>query len=125
MAVCIIVSRWLQPLFPHRPLWATPFAKEFGQQRITASPEPIQRPARILLILFLIGLVLRLVTTFHPHLNVTVVAPAISWVIGVPKSKNPFDIEIRPYSLLSLQLIDQKPLLLAYLQLCLALSCLC
>lgn len=67
-------------------------------------PDPKQRSARsatILLLIFLVGLGLNLVTLFHPHLNTTAVASAISWVIDVidlPKIKNPVDIYIRPYS---------------------------
>ena len=58
------------------------------------------RSATILLLIFLVGLGLRLVTVFHPHRNTTAVAPAISWVLvtELPKIKNPFDVKIRPYS---------------------------
>lgn len=71
------------------------------------SPAPKKRllgGATILLVIFLVGLVLQLVTVFYPHLdlNTTAVAPAISWVIDLPQSKNNFDRKIRLYSSFSL-----------------------
>ena len=65
------------------------------------SPDPKQRSARsatILLVLSTVGLVLHLVITFYPNLNIVMLAPAITWVIELPKSKNPFNVRIRPYS---------------------------
>ena len=120
MAICLLVGRILRPLLPHRPLWATTFTKEFCEQRVTASPNPKQRSARstsILLGLFLAGLVSRLVTVFYPSLGITVLAPAISWVIRLPESEKRVNIKIRPYSLSSLPLTVQQLLLSAYLQL--------
>ena len=99
MAICLLVGRILRPLFPRRPLWATTFTKELGEQRVMASPDPKQRSARStasLLGLCLAGLVLRLVTVFYPSLSITVVAPAISWVTRPPESEKPIDIKIRP-----------------------------
>ena len=120
MAICLLVGRILRPLLPYRPLWATTFTKEFCEQSVMASPDPKQRLARstsILLGLFLAGLVLRLVTVFYPSLSITVLAPAISWVTRLPESGKPIDVKIRPYSLSSLRLTVQQPLLSAYLQL--------
>ena len=119
VAICLLVGRILRPLLPHRPLWATTFTKEFGEQRVMVSPDPKQQSAlstAILLGLFLAGLVLRLVTVFYPSLSITVVAPAISWVTRLPENEKPIDIKIRPYSLFSLRLNVQKPLLLVYLR---------
>ena len=99
VAICLLAGRILRPLFPHRPSWATTFTKEFGEQRVMASPDSKQRSARsttILLGLFLAGLVLRLVTVFYPSLSITVSAPAISWVTRLPESEKPIDIKIRP-----------------------------
>ena len=103
MAICILLVRGLQPLLLNRPTWATPFVKEFSQQRDMLGQDPKKRSARsetILLLMFLVGLVLSLVAVFHPHLNTTAVAPAISWVLvtDLPKIKNPFDVKIRLYS---------------------------
>ena len=98
MAICLLVGRILWPLFPHRPLWATTFTKEFDEQRVMASPDPKLRSARsttTLPGLFLAGLVLRLVTVFYPSLSITVLAPAISWVTRLPENGNPIDIKIR------------------------------
>ena len=124
IAICILVGRGLQPLFPHRPSWATPFITEFGQQGAMVSTDSKQRSTRsatLLLVLFLVGLALHLVTVFYPHLNITAAAPAISWVNNFLEYKNTFDTKIRSCSSFSLQLIVQKPLLLEYLRLCLAL----
>ena len=124
MAICVLVGRVLRPLFPHRPLWATTFTKEFVGTEVMASPDSKKRLARsanVLLLNFLAGLVLHLVTMFYPYLKISLVAQAISWVIGVPESKNPVDLKARPYSSFLLRLIVPKPLLLAYLQLLLPL----
>lgn len=107
MALSIVVSRGLQPFLPNRPTWATPFVKEFSQQGEMVCPDPKKRSlggATFLLGIFLVGLVLQTVTVFYPHLNVkkTAVAPAISWVMDLPQSKNVFDTNIRPYSSFSL-----------------------
>lgn len=104
MAICILLVRGLQPLLFNQLTWATPFVKEFSQQGGTIGQDPKKRSARsatILLLIFLVGLGLSLVTVFHPHLNTTAVAPAISWVLvtDLPKIKNPFDVKIRPSSL--------------------------
>ena len=103
MAMCVVFGRGLQPLLFNRPAWATPFVQELSQQRDVISPDPIKwsaRSATILLLIFLVGLGLSLVTVFHPHLNTTALAPAISWVLlnDLPKTKNPSDVKIRPYS---------------------------
>lgn len=101
MAVCIVVGRGLQPILLNRPTWATAFVKEINQPGGMISPDPKRQSARgatTLLVIFLVGLVLHLVTVFYPHPNSMAVAPAISWVIYLPKIKNLFDINIRPYS---------------------------
>ena len=123
MALCIIVCRALGPFLLNWPTWASPFVKEFSPQGAMVSPAPKKRllgGATMLLVIFLVGLVLQLVTVFYPHLdlNTTAVAPAISWVIDLPQSKNCFDRKIRPYSSFSLRLIDRKPHLLQCLLSC-------
>lgn len=103
MAICVVFGRGLQHLLSIRPAWATPFVKEFSQQRDTISSDPKKRSARsstILLLIFVVGLGLSLVTVFHPHLNTTALAPAISWVLVTefPNRMNPSDVRIRLYS---------------------------
>ncbi len=101
MAICIVVARFLQPFLHYRPAWATPFVKEIRQQGDMISPDPKKwsaRGSKILLAIFLAGLLLHLVTVFYPHLNTTALAPAVSWVNDLPQSKNISNMEIRPYS---------------------------
>ena len=90
VAICILVGRGLQPFLPNRPTWATPFAKEFGQKGSMISPQPKTQSARgttLLLVFSLGGLVLHLVTVFHPHFSTLAVAPTITSVINLSKRK--------------------------------------
>ena len=81
VAISVLISWLLTPLYRFRPQWMKPFIEELHEQaEVQKTDRKITRSTTSLLILIPCGLALQLVTALYPLPSLSAVLIALSWV---------------------------------------------
>ena len=83
VAICVLLARFCQPLWSHRPRWTKPFIEELDKHGEVHDPNhKLQYPhlTTALLVLVPIGLAIQVVTAVFPSVTYAAVLQSIALV---------------------------------------------
>ena len=90
VAICVLLARSCQPLWPHRPQWTKPFIEELDKHGEVHDPNHKMHYPRLttaLLVLVPIGLAIQVVTAVFPAVTYAAVLQSIALVSSLVDSE--------------------------------------